>query len=120
MSATATYTAPGTLTPVLSDLWDREHSWTLRTYLDHGGYEGLKRAKSLSPEELITLIKDSGLRGRGGAGFPTGLKWSFLPPVDGYLQGHPHDPVQPAGAHRGHRHHLAGHRRRPCLRLPAR
>ena len=54
MSATATYTAPGTLTPVLSDLWDRERSWTLRTYLDHGGYEGLKRAKSLSPEELMS------------------------------------------------------------------
>ena len=43
---TATYTAPGTLTPVLSDLWDQERSWTLRAYLDHGGYEGLKRAKA--------------------------------------------------------------------------
>ena len=83
MSDTATYTAPGTLTPVLSDLWDQERSWTLQTYLDHGGYEGLKKAKTLSCEELIGLIKDSGLRGRGGAGFPTGLKWSFLPPVDG-------------------------------------
>ena len=62
MSDTATYTAPGTLTPVLSDLWDRERSWTLRTYLDHGGYEGLKKAKTLSSEDLITLIKDSGLR----------------------------------------------------------
>ena len=83
MSDTATYTAPGTLTPVLSDLWDQERSWTLQAYLDHGGYEGLKKAKTLSCEELISLIKDSGLRGRGGAGFPTGLKWSFLPPVDG-------------------------------------
>ena len=83
MSDTATYTAPGTLTPVLSDLWDQERSWTLQAYLDHGGYEGLKQAKTLSCEELIGLIKDSGLRGRGGAGFPTGLKWSFLPPVDG-------------------------------------
>ena len=115
MSDTATYTAPGTLTPVLSDLWDQERSWTLQTYLDHGGYEGLKKAKTLSCEELIGLIKDSGLRGRGGAGFPTGLKWSFLPPVDGgrpalprgqrrrvragHLQGHPHNHVQPAGAH---------------------
>ncbi len=51
MSATATYTAPGTLTPVLSDLWDQERSWTLRTYLNHGGYRGLKRAKTLSCEE---------------------------------------------------------------------
>ena len=83
MSDTATYTAPGTLTPVLSDLWDQERSWTLQAYLDHGGYEGLKKAKTLSCEDLISLIKDSGLRGRGGAGFPTGLKWSFLPPVDG-------------------------------------
>ena len=41
MSDTATYTAPGTLTPVLSDLWDQERSWTLQAYLDHGGYEGL-------------------------------------------------------------------------------
>ena len=57
---TATYTAPGTLTPVLSDLWDQERSWTLQTYLDHGGYEGLKKAKTLSCEELIGLIKDSG------------------------------------------------------------
>ena len=72
MSDTATYTAPGTLTPVLSDLWDQERSWTLQAYLDHGGYEGLKKAKTLSSEDLITLIKDSGLRGRGGAGFPTG------------------------------------------------
>ena len=48
MSDTATYTAPGTLTPVLSDLWDQERSWTLQAYLDHGGYEGLKKAKTLS------------------------------------------------------------------------
>ena len=47
-------------------------------YTSNGGYEGLKRALSLSPEEVINEIKLSGLRGRGGGGFPTGMKWSFL------------------------------------------
>ena len=42
-------------------------------------YEGLSRALRLQPEEIIDLVKKSGLRGRGGAGFPCGLKWSFVP-----------------------------------------
>ncbi|KIX10824.1 NADH-quinone oxidoreductase subunit NuoF [Dethiosulfatarculus sandiegensis] len=46
-------------------------------YLARGGYEGLKRALGLSPHEVIEEIKASGLRGRGGAGFPTGVKWDF-------------------------------------------
>ena len=48
-------------------------------YVAKGGYEGLRRALGMSPAELIEELKSSGLRGRGGAGFPTGVKWSFVP-----------------------------------------
>lgn len=50
------------------------------TYLQHGGYEAVKKAlTTIAPEQLIEMVKASNLRGRGGAGFPTGMKWSFLP-----------------------------------------
>jgi NADH-quinone oxidoreductase subunit F len=58
-----------------------DESWSLATYEKHGGYEAWRQALKgeLSPEDLIDMVKASGLRGRGGAGFPTGLKWSFMP-----------------------------------------
>ncbi len=51
----------------------------LDVYLDNGGYEGLKKALSMSPDEVTGTVRDSNLRGRGGAGFPTGVKWGFIP-----------------------------------------
>ncbi|MDQ6524662.1 NADH-quinone oxidoreductase subunit NuoF [Nocardioides sp. LHD-245] len=67
------------LTPVLTDIWDAEQSWKLATYVDQGGYAALDVAFAMDPDDIITAVKDSGLRGRGGAGFPTGMKWSFIP-----------------------------------------
>jgi NADH-quinone oxidoreductase subunit F len=63
--------------------------WSLKDYVARGGYEALKKVvRTMKPEEVIAEIKASGLRGRGGAGFPTGLKWSFMPaklPIQKYL-----------------------------------
>ena len=52
---------------------------TRQDYERGGGYAGLRAALRMTPQEVQKLVKDSGLRGRGGAGFPTGLKWSFVP-----------------------------------------
>jgi NADH-quinone oxidoreductase subunit F len=53
--------------------------WKFDTYVKNGGYDGLKKAVSLKPAEVIEIVKASGLRGRGGAGFSAGVKWSFIP-----------------------------------------
>lgn len=61
----------------------RDQSWTLEYYRRNGGYESLKRAFGMGNDAVIDEVKKSGLRGRGGAGFATGLKWSFMPLNDG-------------------------------------
>jgi NADH-quinone oxidoreductase subunit F len=68
------------LTPVLSANWGDEKPWTLDGY---GDYTAARKAlTTMDPDSVISLVKDSGLRGRGGAGFPTGMKWSFIPQGD--------------------------------------
>ncbi len=71
------------LTPVLTAHWDEPDSHTIDGYRRHSGYTALPRAFELGPDSVIGLVKESGLRGRGGAGFPTGMKWSFVPQGDG-------------------------------------
>jgi NADH-quinone oxidoreductase subunit F len=65
--------------PVISRLFGVPDSHKLDVYLQHDGYKGLRRALELSPDEVIEEVKKSNLRGRGGAGFPAGMKWSFVP-----------------------------------------
>ncbi|SQH77324.1 NADH:ubiquinone oxidoreductase, chain F [Shewanella benthica] len=67
------------LNPLTRFITDKANCWQLSEYLSHGGYDGLTRAMEMSADELLDSIKQSNLRGRGGAGFPTGLKWSFVP-----------------------------------------
>jgi NADH-quinone oxidoreductase subunit F len=64
---------------ILTEFEGMPNARALSTYTAKGGYSALKKALSLTPAQIIEEVKASGLRGRGGAGFPTGLKWSFVP-----------------------------------------
>ena len=65
--------------PVLTRYVKEPGSFTLDFHVQHGGYESVRKAMSMTPEAIIDEVKKSGLRGRGGAGFPTGMKWGFVP-----------------------------------------
>lgn len=67
-------------TPVLSKYFGDAGARTLDGWRQRGGYDALQKALAMDPQEIQTIVKDSGLRGRGGAGFPTGMKWSFMKP----------------------------------------
>jgi len=70
------------LTPVLTKRFGTKEPWLIANYEKLDGYAGLRKALTQQPDELIALIKESNLRGRGGAGFPTGMKWQFIPQND--------------------------------------
>src|SRR5436190_18731800 len=68
-----------TFEPVLLRNWGVKDSHTLAVYKSRGGLKGLDKALAMAPDDVTKTVKDYALRGRGGAGFPTGVKWQFLP-----------------------------------------
>jgi NADH-quinone oxidoreductase subunit F len=67
------------LTPVLTKRFGTDQPWKIANYERLDGYAGLRKALRMQPDALVQLVKESNLRGRGGAGFPTGMKWQFIP-----------------------------------------
>lgn len=77
------------LTPVLTKRFGTDEPWKIDKYERLDGYTGLRKALAMTPDEIISVVKESSLRGRGGAGFPTGMKWQFIP------QSKPGEPSKP-------------------------
>jgi NADH-quinone oxidoreductase subunit F len=78
------YNEPSPLeTRVISQRFDLPNSTSIDTYLANDGYVAIQKAVGMTPEAIIDELKTSSLRGRGGAGFPTGMKWSFVPRTTG-------------------------------------
>lgn len=67
---------------ILTEFEGVPNSRSIKTYMEKGGYSALRKALAMKPDQIIETVKASGLRGRGGAGFPTGMKWSFVPKND--------------------------------------
>jgi len=70
-------------TPLLSEHFGVAAARSHAGWVERGGYQALRKALGMTPEQIVEEVKASGLRGRGGAGFPTGMKWGFMPKDDG-------------------------------------